>query len=94
MRITTIHNTTKQIKQFIRQPHVFPGGYPQFLVMQDDACLCHTCVKSNAKLIIKQTRRPESNTGWCAERVDVNWEDIMLTCDECGADIEPAYGEA
>jgi hypothetical protein len=88
----TANETTKQIKNYIRQPYAFPGGYPQFLVMTDGSCLCHKCAKTNANLIIEQTRRPQSNTGWAAVGTDVNWES-QLNCDECGDVIESAYSD-
>lgn len=33
----------EQVKELIRVPYAFPGGYPKFLVMNDSECLCHNC---------------------------------------------------
>ena len=83
---------TSQVKQFIRQPYAWPGGYPLFAICNDGGCLCKTCAKENAKQIIESTRR-EYRDGWQVEAIDVNWEDTGLYCDNCSQPIESAYGE-
>ncbi len=83
---------TKHVKDFIRQPFAWPGGYPMFAICNDGGCLCRHCVKDNAKLIIRATRDDDSS-GWNVPAIDVNWEDTSLYCDHCGELIESAYGE-
>ena len=82
---------TKHVKQFIRQPYAWPGGYPLFAICSDGGCLCKTCVKDNAKQVISATRTDDRG-GWAVQAVDVNWEDTALVCDHCGKLIESAYG--
>jgi len=81
---------TAEVKQFIRQPYAWPGGYPLFAITADGGCLCKDCVKDNAKQIIKDTRT-NYQSGWTVMAVTVNWEDTDLVCDNCGRSIEAAY---
>jgi hypothetical protein len=83
---------TAHVKSFIRQPYAWPGGYPLFAVAADGGCLCKSCVKDNAKLVIQNTRQ-ETQKDWAVVAVDVKWEDESLVCDHCGKQIESAYGE-
>lgn len=83
---------TKAVKEFIRHPYAWPGGYPRFAVCDDGAALCHKCTKANAKLIIRSTRE-EARDGWDVAGVDINYEDETLYCEHCNERIESAYGE-
>ena len=85
-------NVMSQVKELIRAPYAFPGGYPKFLVMNDSECLCHKCVKDNFKLIARSTLT-NAFDGWQAYGIDVNWEDEIECC-HCGNLIESAYGVA
>ena len=84
--------TLRQVKTFIRQPYAWPGGYPLFLVLQDDAALCHDCTADNFRHIAQDVF-DNVNTGWRPYRPEVNYEDADLYCDHCGERIESAYGE-
>lgn len=86
---------TKQVKDFIRMPYAWPGGYPLFAITADGGCLCKDCVKENAKIIIAATRQDHIYTerDWAVVAIETNWEDETLTCDHCGKSIESAYGE-
>jgi hypothetical protein len=83
---------TESVKEFIRHPYAWPGGYPLFAITHDGAALCKDCTKKEAKTIIKSTR-DGANDGWNVEGVDVNWEDPQLYCDHCSKRIESAYAE-
>lgn len=89
---TKPNSPVEQVKNFIRQPYIWPGGYPLFIVCMDGGAVCRHCAKENARLIISETRA-NYGAGWAAAGVDVNWEDTELTCDTCGRLIESAYGE-
>ena len=82
-------NIIEQVKDFIRAPYAFPGGYPKFLVMNDSECLCHQCVKENYKLIVRSTSFNYFD-GWQAYGVEINWES-EINCAHCGNLIESAY---
>lgn len=81
---------TTEFKNFIRAPFVFPGGYALYMVAQDCGAICYKCAKENARLIIESTRR-QSDQGWAFYAANINWEDVDVYCDHCGAQIEPEY---
>jgi hypothetical protein len=85
-------NPLKDVKQAIRQPYAWPGGYPLHIVMSDGGCLCCDCAKREFLLIARSTIQGQRD-GWNAAGIMVNWEDIDLLCDHCGRTIESAYGE-
>jgi len=82
-----------QVREFIRQPYAWPGGYPKYLVMADGGCLCKACAKSEYKQISQDTRQRELWSGWVASGVDINYENPDLYCDHCSQQIESASGE-
>ncbi len=77
-----------QVKNLIRQPYAFTGGYQKVLVTSDGGCLCHKCAKSEFVNICDSTIK-DIRDGWQAAGVDVNWENSYLYCDNCN-DIIPA----
>lgn len=81
-----------QVKDMIRAPYAFPGGYRKVLITADGACLCSDCVKKEFKLIAQESF-DNSNCGFRAFGVDVNWENSELYCDHCGNRLPPEYGE-
>lgn len=81
----------EQVKDYIREPWAFPGGYPLVLVMDDGECLCPACAKDNFKLIVAATKS-NARDGWQAAGVQVNWEDNELFCANCDNQLEAAYG--
>lgn len=80
------------IREFIRQPCAFPGGYPKVLIMADGDCLCAACAKSNYRQVSNETRNSLPG-GWKAAVVDIHWEGAPLQCAQCNVEIESAYGE-
>jgi len=82
----------EQVKNLVRQPYSWPGGYPLFAICSDGGCLCKSCVKNEFKNVAYSTIH-KSRDGWQVEGVDVNWEDDTLYCDHCGEQIESAYGD-
>ena len=82
----------RSVKEFIRQPYAWPGGYRQALIMGDGGCLCHECARTEFRRIAEESFS-QSNCGWRAAGVGVNWENTDLLCDHCGEQIEPAYGD-
>lgn len=45
-----------EVREFIRHPFAFPGGYPKVLIMQDGETLCATCAKAEYRQISNATR--------------------------------------
>jgi hypothetical protein len=63
-------------------PYAWPGGYPLYFVTCDGAALSFAAMRE----------RFREEAGAVAA-VQVNWEDLDLTCDHTGARIESAYAE-
>lgn len=80
------------IKQAIREPYAWPGGYPLYVDMYDGGCLCVACGKEELYRIATATAQKFSD-GWRAAGVCINWEDTTLICDHCAVAIDSAYGE-
>lgn len=83
---------TQAVREFIREPYAFPGGYPKVLIMLDGECICAKCAKENYRLISLETRK-RYRGGWQAVGVDIHWEGAPMVCSHCNAEIESAYGE-
>lgn len=86
----TTSETLRRVRHAARSKYAWPGGYPLAVVMHDGESLCTDCAKSNYKLISRSTR-DQSRDGWAAEGVEINYEDQLLTCANCGEQIECAY---
>ena len=93
-----MRSDTNLVKDIIRRPWAFPGGYPKYAITSDGAALCPTCCSDNYRAILESIRDYPSDQfgycdGWRVIATDINWEDQYLTCDHCGDKIESAYGE-
>jgi hypothetical protein len=75
------------IKDAIRKPYEWPGGYDKFAIMNDGGTLCAACIKKEYKQIMHDTKN-EWRTGWDVAAIDAtcNHDDAM-TCDNCGKEI-------
>lgn len=82
----------QQVKEFIRAPYAWPGGYPVALYMQDGECMCAKCAKDNFRLIARETKDAD-RSGWHAMATDVYWEGPDMYCANCNAPIASAYGD-
>jgi hypothetical protein len=82
----------KRVKEAIRQPCAWPGGYPQYIVMADGEALSIAAARSEFGLIARATLFSERRDCWRAEGVQVNWEDTQLYCAHTNEKIESAYG--
>lgn len=78
-------------KEYVRNPYVWPGGYPKVLITADGGALCPDCVKAEWKLVCAESF-DNTNSGFRIGGVAVNWENNDLTCDHCGNAMESAYG--
>ena len=85
--------TLRAVKQAIREPYAWPGGYPLYIVMADGEALSIDSARENWRSICHSTINGFRD-GWQAYGAAVNWEDSDLICAHSGAKIESAYGEA
>ncbi len=84
-------NAINALKDMIRAPYAWPGGYAKVLVMSDGECLCTQCTKENYCLILRSTR-DNDRSGWGAAGVDIHWEGDPLLCANCNKELPSEYG--
>jgi hypothetical protein len=85
------NQTLEQVKQAIRQPYAWPGGYPVYTVMSDGELICPQCARANYRLIAEATR-DNDRSDWEAVDVIVLWEG-PAQCAHCCKELESAYGD-
>jgi hypothetical protein len=90
---TRIRTSINAVKDMIRAPYAWPGGYSKVLVMSDGESMCAQCVKENYKLILRATRDNDSRSGWAALYEAVHWEGAPLQCANCNQDMPSEYGD-
>ena len=84
--------TPEDLDRAIYNMPVTDGGYPTVLIMRDSGCLCGKCAAEN-KALIEESMADGYDRQWMPYALEVNYEDPSLYCDNCNANIEPAYGE-
>lgn len=83
--------TMRNVREFIRQPCAWPGGYPKILVLNDGETICPDCARQEYRQISNATRH-RLRAGWQACAVDIHWEGEPIMCAHCGKETESAYG--
>ena len=78
-----------QVREYIRQPYAWPGGYPLVLLLDDGEFLCADCARNDYRQISDSTRH-HLHDGYEAVAVEVNWESVAY-CADCGKELEKAY---
>lgn len=84
-------NILTQVKQAIREPYAWPGGYPVYTVMADGELLCADCARQNYRQIVGDTLARFGGS-WRAAGAGVKWEGPVEHCCNCGKDLDSAYG--
>lgn len=82
--------TRKQInvlKDIVRQPFAFPGGYEKVAIADDDGIICSICCKTEFRNILHSTKFGYYD-GWHVMDVFLS-ENVgePLYCSHCGRDI-------
>jgi len=86
------HPVIEAVKDLIRQPHTWPGGYSKRLVMADGEVLCCACAKAEFPSIVQSTKS-HARDGWEAAGVDVHWEGPPDYCAHCNVEMPSEYGD-
>jgi hypothetical protein len=80
--------TVKQLKEHIRQPYAWPGGYEIIFIASDGETLCHNCARENFKEIIWSMKN-RVNDGWRVVGIGIlgntieSTEESPLYCAHC-----------
>ena len=80
-------NEVNILKDIIRRPYAFPGGYEKALITTDGGVLCHKCAKEEYSNILHSTRG-DYHDGWQVDGaivIDYTSEDGELVCDHCSS---------
>jgi len=83
-------NPISDLKEIIRSPYAWPGGYPKYIICDDGGAICPTCARDNYRAMLHSTKN-QTRDGWQVRAAAINWEDEFLHCDHCGEQIECAY---
>jgi hypothetical protein len=93
--------TPKELKEALRNPYAWPGGYPTFFVTSDCSALSHRAVRENYREVLRALREGDKTSGWHIDCCIVNWEGSFLGnnqyeplyCEHTGDIIPSAYGD-
>ena len=80
-----------RVREAVRHPYAWPGGYPVYVVLADGETLCAQCVRENYRAISQSTRRGDRD-GWAAAGADIFYEGREY-CAHCSKELETAYGD-
>lgn len=79
----------KIVKDIIRHPYVFPGGYEKVAITSDGGLLCHKCLKECYDTIAHSTLHG-INDGFEVVGVDLtNNFEFNTYCDHCNKNLSP-----
>ena len=81
----------RDVKEAIRYPFAWPGGYPVYVMLSDGELLCKDCARKEFRQIVHSTKH-NIKDGWKAAGAAVLWEGIEF-CGQCSKQLESAYGE-
>lgn len=72
-------------------PRCVDGGYPVVYYCADGGSLCADCANGNNGSLASED--PGTEAMWRLAGADILWEGPPVICDQCGEDIESAYGD-
>jgi len=80
------------LKDALRSPFAWPGGYEKAIYLADGERICQACAIKNFRQIIKATRDNPADD-WAFLTVDIYWEGPPQTCIECSRRLPSEYGD-
>lgn len=83
----------KQIKEAIRNPYAWPGGYTMRLYMTDGECLCRSCALANLPELYRAAIAGNPRDSWAIMAHDVHWEGPADHCVQCNGVLPSEYGD-
>lgn len=85
--------TTKPVKEALRHPRAWPGGYTLAFYTDDGARLCPACVRAEWRQVARAIRTGDSTGGWRVAFVAIYWEGPDEYCAHCNAALPSEYGD-
>lgn len=90
----TTREKVDAIKDIIRCPYAWPGGYEKVMLADDGGAICHQCVAREYRIILDSTRKGYKDGWQCAGVFLADDADDGVICDHCYRTItEEATGE-
>ena len=86
------HAKVEALKDAIRNPYAWPGGYQKALYLSDGERMCLTCAKQHFRSIVDSTKH-NFRDGWAVEGVGIYWEGPTDYCCHCNAELPSEYGD-
>ena len=80
-----------ELKDAIRHPYAWPGGYAKRILLSDGETLCQSCCKEHFRSILDSTKH-QLHDGWVFETVYIHWEGDSEYCAHCNAQLDSEYG--
>ncbi len=79
---------TELLKDIIRNPFVWPGGYARFAITTDGGVLCYECLRDEYQNILHSTKY-RYNDGWEVSG-QITQEEMIYNfyCDHCNRRVE------
>lgn len=85
--------TTKEIKEALRHPYTFPGGYTLAFFTYAGDQLCPACIRANWREVIARTKYGDPPAAERIEYITVRWEGPPNECGQCGKELPSEYGD-
>lgn len=82
-----------KVKNYLRNPYAWPGGYRLTAYCADGEALCRSCILANLPETIRAHGPDGWDRSWTIVAIDVHWEGPCETCAHCGADLPSIYGD-
>ncbi len=70
----TVREKINALKNTIREPYAWPGGYEKILAMSDGELLCKGCAKENYREILSATKAEERFGQWAMDSIILDCE--------------------
>lgn len=80
------------LKDALRTPYAFPGGYTKAIYLADGERICPECARENYRQIAESTRDVNQD-GWALGGVDIYWEGPPEHCVNCDKALASEYGD-
>jgi len=80
------------LKQVIRNPYAWPGGYQIAVYLTDGERLCVDCCKEHFRSIVDSTNH-NYRDGWAVECTSIYWEGPDEYCAHCNKAMASEYGD-
>ena len=82
-----------EVKNYLRDPYAWPGGYRLTAYCADGEPLCRSCILASFRDVIRAHGPDGWDRSWVIIAIGVHWEGPCETCAQCGADLPSEYGD-